>query len=228
MPAKGIMVPRICQHCGGTFHVNPFRAANEPAKFCSRACRSASARGKDERQCARCGVTFRAWPNEGTRHCSRSCAGKNRGARDGRINDRGYIIVEAPDGRHIYEHRLVMERHLGRLLRSDEHVHHVNEDRADNRLENLRLLSKADHVRLHSLERQAKARREGTPNAHINPATVARGERIASAKLTTDDVLAMRARYTAQEATIDALADEFGVNRTTVWKVVTRRRWKHV
>jgi hypothetical protein len=43
-----------------------------------------------------------------------------------------------------------MERALGRPLHTDEHVHHINEDKFDNRLENLELLSLAEHASLHS------------------------------------------------------------------------------
>jgi len=39
-----------------------------------------------------------------------------------------------------------MEEHIGRKLTPDENVHHINEDRGDNRIENLKLVSRAEHI----------------------------------------------------------------------------------
>lgn len=54
-------------------------------------------------------------------------------------------------------HRHLMEQHLGRALAANEHVHHKNGDRHDNRLESLEVLRAADHLREHKQKHALQA-----------------------------------------------------------------------
>lgn len=74
----------------------------------------------------------------------------------GRIMNRnGYWMLLMPDhpeaqNKYVFEHRIIMERHIGRRLLVEEVVHHKNFDRTDNRIENLVLLpNQSEHVKLH-------------------------------------------------------------------------------
>lgn len=105
-------------------------------------------------------------------YCSPLCARqhmaiKNAGSnnpkwRGGKVDDHGYNSVHMP-GYHeaspyVLEHRLIMERVLGRKLEDGEIVHHKNGDKKDNRPENLEVLTISEHMRHHATESHAARR----------------------------------------------------------------------
>ena len=52
----------------------------------------------------------------------------------------------------IYEHVYVMSTFIGRALNKDECVHHIDRNKANNSLDNLRLMTIKEHAILHALE----------------------------------------------------------------------------
>lgn len=87
----------------------------------------------------------------------RSFGEKNPSWKGGRTKTAsGYILVKLPpdssylpmanSNRYIKEHRLVKAQQLGRLLTSDEFVHHLNGNRIDNTEGNLILVKASNHA----------------------------------------------------------------------------------
>ncbi len=53
-------------------------------------------------------------------------------------------------------HRVVMEKIIGRPLREDERVHHIDGDKTNFRRRNLQLVSKKDHFKIHVVDKKIK------------------------------------------------------------------------
>lgn len=71
------------------------------------------------------------------------------------INEDGYKMIldtrhpNAYGSRYVLEHRLIMEKAVGRYLTKDEVIHHINKNRQDNRIENLEIVDRSKHNVIH-------------------------------------------------------------------------------
>jgi hypothetical protein len=146
------------------------------------------------------------------------------------------------DGKRIREHRYVMEQHLGRKLLPTEVVHHVNEIKSDNRIENLEVMSRADHIKLHktgivlsketrekmSIAQTGKVVSVETRNKLSESCKgVNQGENCGMAKLTTKQVKAIKRKLTIGVTGIE-LANEYNVSRQTISFIKQGKRWSHL
>jgi len=78
-----------------------------------------------------------------------------------RLKTSGYLESTRGETSGKSQHRLIIERAIGRELMSHECVHHKDHNRANNSIENLELMSRSEHSRLHACERK-KIRDEKT------------------------------------------------------------------
>jgi len=162
-PKTGRYIP--CERCGNDLWV--IKSDEGRRRFCSKACHDAhQGRNAVTKTCAVCGTAFTLSPsqmlfrNSERLYCSRDCyglgtikrsLGREHNGKPAVVDSSGYVRVYEPNHPNAFqsgwvlEHRLVVEQTIGRRLRGDEHVHHINHVRTDNRPENLTVLSHSAH-----------------------------------------------------------------------------------
>lgn len=132
-----------CAICGTTFPVKPSAVGRR--KCCGKACLREYLRNR---------YAGEGNPNFGNR--LDKCAAWKGGRR---ISNYGYVLIFAPDhpnsrpDGYVLEHRLVMSEVLGRPLTNAEIVHHKDENKQNNAIENLEILTLSEHQRHHNKSR---------------------------------------------------------------------------
>ena len=137
-----------------------------------------------------------------------------------------YKKIKLKDGSTIDEHRFNMKRHLGRELSFNECVHHINGDKRDNRIENLEVVDRREHVANHWKDGSMVGYSKSKETIDKHRMLIC-GDKSILAKLTELDVKVIKELLQNGESSA-SIARQFGVHRDTVGCIKRGKSWKHV
>jgi hypothetical protein len=112
----------------------------------------------EDKKCEECGKMFgretcrQVSDFKEKKYCSHKCyteakKGKNHWNWNGGVKTRpdGYMRDSKTDQ---YIHRIVMSKHIGRALKNEEHIHHIDGNPKNNSISNLLLVSNSQHRKI--------------------------------------------------------------------------------
>ena len=202
-------IKKSCLSCGNIFETVESRIKDGRGKYCSKECIPMSKIAKSK--------NYGKWMI-GKKH-SETTKEKNRKACMGEkfynfkgetLNSAGYVLIYVPSKikkqRKVYKHRYVMEQYLGRKLKKSEHVHHINGDKKDNTIGNLKIINPSQHSTLHA--------RKGENNHY--------------AKLKNKDIIEIRKTHNPPKFDSKYFSKKYKVHKKTIERIINRKTWKDI
>jgi transposase len=125
----------------------------------------------------------------------------------GYINNSGYLMVTNDKGElphQIQFHKYIVQKAYGIKIPKGFVVHHKDENKLNNALDNLIVMTVAGHIRWHQ-----------------------NGEKSTNAKLTTEQILEIRYSFKLGLSP-NLIAKQFNISARTVYAVIHGRTWKHL
>lgn len=98
----------------------------------------------------------RTFTKEWKENISKSKKGKGKGFS---IKPSGYIEITMGENKGRLQHIIIMEGLIGRRLYSNECVHHKDENRSNNNIDNLELMTRSEHAKFHAIKNHKKRNR---------------------------------------------------------------------
>lgn len=223
-----------CQGCGGEFEAWPSRIKKGHGKYCQPACRWPE---RLKKNCEHCGAEFQVRPSyERIRFCGKPCFLEHskeqplevrfwnavvKGEGDecwlwtGSKGKSGYGVIgqsRSDGGGILKSHRVSWEIANGPITNGLWVLHKCD----------VRLCVNPDHLFLGTPKDNTQ---DCVRKGRHNPP---RGEKCKGSRTHDGHVRAMRLLYDNNLASINDLAEWFGISPNPVWKIVNRKAWKHV
>ena len=127
-----------------------------------------------------------------------------------------YKKIKLKNGKTRDEHRIIMENYTGRTLEFNEIVHHKDGNKRNNNIENLKILDRSTHMRLHR------------KNGDIVAPKISESTKIkmCSKQSKVCEDVAKRIKYCKDRA-ID-LCKELNISKYVIHRIRSGKSWKHI
>lgn len=145
-----------CSICNKKFNIynNDYRIKHNKNIYCSKECSNIALKKGKMKECLNCKKEFYTTRNN---FCSKNCAYeyKKKNYKHKLYLENGYEIryINGYNKKgNVKNHRYIMEQYLGRKLKENEVVHHKDENKLNNDISNLEVMTRSEHSKLHRLK----------------------------------------------------------------------------